>query len=91
MQAVETVSAYFTGAIRRGIANLRAERATGLSERDWQRAFGPHVTRMPATGRFPALAKAVYDGTDVDAGTSFTTGLDWILDAVAVKLTRSAA
>ncbi|MFI7231493.1 hypothetical protein ACIBO5_50545 [Nonomuraea angiospora] len=54
MRAVETVSAYFTGAIRREIANLRAERATGL-----------HVTKMLATGRFPALAKAVYDGPKV--------------------------
>ncbi|MDX3517918.1 TetR/AcrR family transcriptional regulator [Streptomyces scabiei] len=88
MRAVETVSAYVTGAIRREIANLRAERASGLSKHDWQRANGPHVTRMLATGRFPALAKAVHDGTDVDAETSFATGLDWVLDAVAAKLPR---
>ncbi|MGW0410331.1 TetR/AcrR family transcriptional regulator [Streptomyces collinus] len=87
MRAVETVSAYVTGAIRREITNLRAERATGLSKRDWQRAHGPRVTRMLSTGRFPALAKAVHDGTDVDAETSFATGLDWVLDAVAVRLT----
>jgi hypothetical protein len=86
LRAAETVSAYLTGAIRREIANLRAERATGLSKRDWQRASGPHVRRMLATGRFPALAKAVHDGTHVDAETSFTTGLDWVLDAVAAKL-----
>lgn len=86
MRAVETVSAYVTGALRREIAHLRAERATGLSERAWQRAHGPHVSRMLATGRFPALAKMVRDGTEVDAETSFTTGLDWVLDAVAAKL-----
>ncbi|MGW4800388.1 TetR/AcrR family transcriptional regulator C-terminal domain-containing protein, partial [Nonomuraea sp. NPDC004297] len=80
-----------TGAIRREVANLRAERATGLSERDWQRASGPHVTRMLATGRFPALARFVHDGDEVDAETSFATGLDWILDAVAAKLTRPPA
>lgn len=88
MRAVETVSSYFTGAIRREIANLRAERATGLTKSDWQRASGPHVTRMLATGRFPALSKAVYDGTHVDAETSFATGLDWVLDAVAARLTQ---
>ncbi|MEU8242601.1 TetR/AcrR family transcriptional regulator C-terminal domain-containing protein [Actinoplanes missouriensis] len=91
MRAVETVSAYFIGAIRREIANLRAERATGLSKHDWQRASGPQVTSMLATGRFPALTKAVYDGTDVDAETAFTTGLDWVLDAVATKLPRPPA
>ena len=91
MRAVETVSAYSTGAIRREVANLRAERATGLSKYDWQRASGPYMTKMLATGRFPALAKAVYDGTDVDAEESFATGLDWILDAVAAKLTAPPA
>ncbi|MGW5369472.1 TetR/AcrR family transcriptional regulator [Streptomyces sp. NPDC004009] len=91
MRAVETVSSYVTGAIRREIANLRAERATGLSKHDWQRASGPYLARMLATGRFPALTKAVYDGRDVDAEAAFTTGLDWVLDAVAVKLTKSPA
>ncbi|MEV0428050.1 TetR/AcrR family transcriptional regulator [Micromonospora sp. NPDC050495] len=91
LRAVETVAAYFTGAIRREIANLRAERATGLSERDWQRAHGPHVTRMLATGRYPTLSKAVHDGTDVDPDASFATGLDWVLDAVAAKLTGPPA
>ncbi|WP_316783413.1 TetR/AcrR family transcriptional regulator [Streptomyces sasae] len=91
MRATETVGAYVNGAIRREIANVRAERTTGLSEHDRQRASGPYVTRMLATGRFPALAKAVYDGTDVDAEASFTTGLDWVLDAVAARLTRPPA
>lgn len=91
LRAVETVAAYFTGAIRREIANLRAERATGLSERDWQRAHGPHVTRMLATGRYPTLSRAVHDGTDVDPDASFATGLDWVLDAVAAKLTGPPA
>ncbi|MEW9529924.1 TetR/AcrR family transcriptional regulator [Microbispora sp. NPDC049125] len=91
MRAVETVSAYVTGAIRREIADVRAERATGLSKPDWQRAFGPHMTRMLATGRFPALAKIVHDGTEVDAETSFATGLEWVLDAVAAKLARPPA
>lgn len=90
MRAVETVSSYFTGAIRREIANLRAERATGLSKREWQRASGPHVTKMLATGRFPALARVVHDGTEVDAETVFATGLDWVLDAVEAKLGGSS-
>ncbi|GAA3873365.1 hypothetical protein GCM10022227_33770 [Streptomyces sedi] len=41
---------------------------------------------MLATGRFPALARAVHDGTDVDPETSFATGLEWVLDAVAAQL-----
>ncbi|MCZ9337485.1 TetR/AcrR family transcriptional regulator, partial [Streptomyces sp. TRM76130] len=34
---------------------------------------------------------AVHDGTDVDAATSFATGLDWVLDAVAARLTPPPA
>ncbi|MFD7709922.1 TetR/AcrR family transcriptional regulator [Streptomyces sp. NPDC059785] len=86
MRAVETVNAYCIGAIRRETANLRAERATGLSRHDWQRSRGPHMTKMLATGRFPAVARAVHDGTDVDAETTFATGLDWVLDAVAARI-----
>ncbi|MGI5170679.1 TetR/AcrR family transcriptional regulator [Spirillospora sp. CA-253888] len=91
LRAVQTVIAYSTGAIRQEIADLRAERATGLSERDWQRASGPHLRKLLATGRFPALSKAVYNGTEVDAEESFTTGLEWVLDAVAAKLVRPPA
>ncbi|POM22625.1 Tetracycline repressor protein class B from transposon Tn10 [Actinomadura rubteroloni] len=91
LRAVATVSAYVTGAIRHEVADLRAERATGLSEREWQRASGPRVREVLATGRFPALARAVHDGADVDAGTSFSTGLEWVLDAVAAKLDQPSA
>ncbi|EGG48118.1 TetR/AcrR family transcriptional regulator [Streptomyces griseoaurantiacus] len=86
MRAVETVSSYYIGAIRREITNLRAERATGLSKREWQRSRGPHLTRALDTGRFPALSRAVREAADVDPETSFATGLDWVLDAVSAKL-----
>lgn len=50
-----------------------------------------HVTRELATGRFPALARAVHEGSEVDAATSFATGLEWVLDAVAARLDRPPA
>ncbi|NUR84673.1 MAG: TetR family transcriptional regulator [Nonomuraea sp.] len=90
MRTVETVTAYVNGAIRREVAHLRAERASGLSQREWQRAYGPHLTRQLDTGRYPALTRFVHEGTEVDAETSFTTGLEWILDAVAARLTPPA-
>lgn len=86
VRAVEVVNDYCTGAIRREVAHLRAERATGLSERDWQHAHGPYLTSMLATGRFPALSRFVGEGPDVDAETAFTAGLEWVLDGVAAHL-----
>jgi AcrR family transcriptional regulator len=91
MRVVEMVSAYLTGAIRHEIAILRSERATGQSQEEWQRAAGPHLTASLATGRFPTVAKMVYDGTEVDAATSFATGLEWVLDAVAGQLKKRPA
>ncbi|MEV6348348.1 TetR/AcrR family transcriptional regulator [Actinoplanes sp. NPDC051851] len=88
VRAAETVAAYTTGAIRREIAARRAARTTGMTKDEWRRAAGPHVTRMLATGRFPTLAKAVHGDTDTDPEATFTTGLDWLLDAVAAQLTR---
>nr|WP_246649925.1 hypothetical protein [Nonomuraea coxensis] len=44
------------------------------------------MTRMLDTGRYPALARFVREGTETDPGTSFDIGLDWILDAIAAKL-----
>ncbi|GAA2016387.1 TetR/AcrR family transcriptional regulator C-terminal domain-containing protein [Catenulispora yoronensis] len=90
LRAVETVSAYCIGAIRREIAKVRAVRTTGLAERDWQQASGSHVTKLLATGRFPALARFVHDATEVEPEASFATGLDWVLDAVAMKLAQQS-
>ncbi|MBV9846716.1 MAG: TetR/AcrR family transcriptional regulator, partial [Kutzneria sp.] len=50
MRAVGTVNAYVIGAIRGEITELRAERATGMDERQWQAASGPYLGRMLATG-----------------------------------------
>ncbi|MEU1788191.1 TetR/AcrR family transcriptional regulator [Streptomyces sparsogenes] len=88
LRALETVNAYVIGAIRKESAEARAERATGLNERQWQRAFGPYIERMLATGRYPTVAEAVREGGDTDPDVAFDTGLDWVLDGIAARLAR---
>ncbi|WP_433444745.1 TetR/AcrR family transcriptional regulator [Nonomuraea sp. CA-141351] len=80
MRVVGTVNAYVLGAVRREITELRAERATGMNEQEWQIASGPYLTRMLATGRYPALARVI-EGED--ANPDFEEGLDCVLDGVA--------
>jgi hypothetical protein len=53
MPVVAAVDAYVIGAVRREIAERRAERATGMDKQQWQAAFGPYLERTFATGRFP--------------------------------------
>ncbi|MBL1100858.1 TetR/AcrR family transcriptional regulator [Streptomyces coffeae] len=86
LSAVATVNSYVIGAIRQEVADLRAERVSGLNERQWQRSVGPYLERMLATGRYPTLAEVVRDATHPDADTVFDTGLDCVLDGVAARL-----
>ncbi|MGA8117697.1 MAG: TetR/AcrR family transcriptional regulator C-terminal domain-containing protein [Actinocatenispora sp.] len=86
MRAAATVHAYTLGALRAEITERRAERASGMTERQWQIASGPYITRMLATGRYPTLGKVIHDATHPDADTAFDTGLDCVLDGVATRL-----
>jgi AcrR family transcriptional regulator len=83
--AVSTVMAYVFGAVRREITEIRAERATGMTEEQWQRASGPYMERMLATGRFPMLARVMHESGDPDAVQIFDSGLDYVLDGIAAR------
>jgi len=88
MPVVAAVDAYVIGAVRREIAERRAERATGMNKRQWQAAFGPYLERAFATGRFPALATVVRDGAHLDANQTFHSGLDFLLDGIEARVSR---
>ncbi|GAB3429123.1 TetR/AcrR family transcriptional regulator [Actinophytocola sediminis] len=85
MPVVAAVNAYAIGAVRREIAERRAERATGMDEQRWQRTLGPYLQRTFATGRFPAVATVVRDAAHLDADQTFHTGLDFLLDGIAAR------
>jgi AcrR family transcriptional regulator len=85
LSTVGAVMAYVYGAVRNEITELRAERSTGMTEEQWQRANGPYMERMLATGRFPMLAKVMYEGSDGDHARAFDDGLDYVLDGIAVR------
>ena len=82
MVAVGTFTAYVIGAISGEIAERRAERATGMDERQWQAASGPYMMRMLATGRYPALARIVRDATHPGPDVTFGIGLESVLEGI---------
>ncbi|MFI9634171.1 TetR/AcrR family transcriptional regulator [Nocardia sp. NPDC051929] len=82
MPVVAAVNAYAVGAVRREIAERRAERATGMNEKQWQAISGPYLERTFATGRFPALATVIRDAAHLDADQTFRTGLEFLLDGI---------
>lgn len=85
MPVVAAVNSYVIGAVRREIAERRAERATGMDETRWQAALGPYLERTFATGRFPALATVVRDAAHLDADHTFRIGLDFLLDGIEAR------
>ncbi|MBB5138746.1 AcrR family transcriptional regulator [Thermocatellispora tengchongensis] len=87
LHAGGTVTAYVIGAVRREITELRAERASGMDKTQWQRASGPYLTRMLATGRYPALERAIQaDDFPPDPATAFASGLECVLDGIASRV-----
>lgn len=88
MPVVSAVDSYTIGAVRREIAERRAERSTGMNQREWQKAYGPYLVRTFASGRFPALSKVVHDGAHLDAEETFRIGLDFVLDGIAARISR---
>jgi AcrR family transcriptional regulator len=86
MQIINVVSSYAIGAIRKEVADRRAEAATGMDERQWQRSHGPYLTRLLATGRYPTLVKLVGDAANPSPDEVFEDGLDCVLDGVAARL-----
>jgi len=86
--AIAAVNAYVIGAVRREIAERRAERATGTDQKQFQAAFGPYLSRTFATGRYPALATVVRDGPHLTADQTFQTGLDYLLDGIEARISH---
>ncbi|HEY4017161.1 MAG TPA: TetR/AcrR family transcriptional regulator C-terminal domain-containing protein [Pseudonocardiaceae bacterium] len=84
--AIAAVNAYVIGAVRREITERRAERASGMDQRQWQAAFGPYLLRTFATGRFPSVARIVHDGPHLDADQTFLAGLEFLLDGIAARI-----
>jgi AcrR family transcriptional regulator len=86
--AIAAVHAYVIGAVRREIAERRAERASGTDQKQFRVAFGPYLSRTFATGRYPALATVVRDGPHLTADQTFQAGLDYLLDGIEARISK---
>lgn len=85
MQAAGTVHAYILGALRAEITERRAERASGMTEQQWQMASSPYISRMLATNQYPTLAKVIHDATHPAPDVAFDVGFECVLDGIAAR------
>ncbi|MGW5192496.1 TetR/AcrR family transcriptional regulator C-terminal domain-containing protein [Kribbella sp. NPDC004138] len=83
--AMETLSVYLVGAVRKEVAERRAERASGLDKEQWQHTFGPYLQRMLATGHYPRLGESVRGARHLTASEVFELGLDYLVEGMASR------
>ncbi|WP_041834030.1 TetR/AcrR family transcriptional regulator [Actinoplanes sp. N902-109] len=81
-RALGALNAFLTGALRREITERRTARTTGTDETAWQASYGPYLTRMLETGRYPTIARLVIDGAHPDPDATFSHNLTTVLDGI---------
>ncbi|MEU6867266.1 TetR/AcrR family transcriptional regulator [Streptomyces sp. NPDC046876] len=79
MRALQAVNGYVLGAVRHEVVELRTERESGLTDRQWQAAAGPYLMRLFEAGRYPTLAHVVGAGPHDDPAEMFDAGLEVLL------------
>jgi hypothetical protein len=85
VEALRIVNSYALGAIETEAHELRAERASGLNEKQWQDATWAYLKRMLESGRFPTVARVVHEAVHPTSDTAFDRGLECVLDGLAAR------
>ena len=76
---VGTLLRYVRGAVADELAELDAERRTGMTQDEWRRSVGPYVRGVIESGRFPSFGAAVMAPEPTD-DEQFEFGLARLLD-----------
>ncbi|TKK83437.1 TetR/AcrR family transcriptional regulator [Kribbella jiaozuonensis] len=80
--ALDALSVYLVGAVRKEVTERRAERGSGLDKHQWQHATAPYIKRMFASGNYPALEEWVHDAPHRTAAEIFDLGLSYLIDGI---------
>ncbi|MEW9533481.1 TetR/AcrR family transcriptional regulator C-terminal domain-containing protein [Microbispora sp. NPDC049125] len=74
---------YVLGAVSRELAELEAQRRTGLSMEEWRAGVAPYIREIVAGGAYPHLAKRIVEARDLSFAEQFAYGLDRVLDGIS--------
>ncbi|HIZ36393.1 MAG TPA: TetR/AcrR family transcriptional regulator [Candidatus Ruania gallistercoris] len=89
MMVVSAVDAYVTGSVREEILYAQAAAESGLTEDEFWNYQLPVLVRAMESGKFPAMAALSEDVFDAGFESSFTLGLELILDGIEQRVARS--
>jgi AcrR family transcriptional regulator len=87
VNVVDSVMAYVLGAVARELAEIQAQRRTGLTEAQWQASVGPYVRQLIDSGEYPNLTRRIREADDdVSPEEHFEFGLACVLDGAAARV-----
>jgi AcrR family transcriptional regulator len=83
---VSAVDTYVLGSVATELAELEAQRSTGMTEDEWRASVGIYVRQVVDSGRYPHFNRRILEADDPDADDRFEFGLDCLLAGVATAL-----
>ncbi|MBP2476865.1 AcrR family transcriptional regulator [Crossiella equi] len=86
---VDAVSSLVMGSVVFEVAELEAQRRTGLDEGEWRQMVGPYLSQVVASGRYPEVNRRVLEAEDRTHDQQFELGLGLLLDGIATRLGAS--
>jgi AcrR family transcriptional regulator len=81
-----TLSAYVRGYVQAELAEVEAQRRTGMDEDQWRLMMRPYVESLLESGRYPMLTRVIVEGEDPDLDVAFEQGVNRILDGLLLGL-----
>jgi hypothetical protein len=85
---VDAVLAYVFGTVTQELAELQAQRRSGLTKEQWQASVGPYIREVIESGKYPQFSRRVIEGEDRSAEEVFEFGLGCVLDGIAARASR---
>ncbi|MEW1658658.1 MULTISPECIES: TetR/AcrR family transcriptional regulator [unclassified Streptomyces] len=85
---VTAVNTYVLGSVSTELAELEAQRSTGMTEDEWRSSVGAYVRQVVDSGRYPHFNRRILEADDPGAEARFEFGLDCLLTGFAAALER---
>ena len=83
---VSAVNTYVLGSVATELAELEAQRSTGMTEDEWRDSVGTYVRHVVDSGRYPHFNRRILEADDPDAESRFEFGLACLLTGLATAL-----
>jgi AcrR family transcriptional regulator len=80
---VNALNTYVLGSVATELAELEAQRSTGMTEEEWRDSVGAYVQQVVDSGQYPHFNRRIVEADDPDAEARFEFGLTCLLDGMA--------